>query len=69
MDRLEDLVHFRPDDDTESTTVGGLVMEWLGRVPHAGEAVERDGIRLEVLSSDELRVKQVRVSGVNSNHV
>jgi CBS domain containing-hemolysin-like protein len=42
--------------------VGGLVSEWLGRVPKAGESVDRDGIRLEVLVSDELRVGQVRIS-------
>jgi len=28
----------------------GLVTEWLGHVPHIGEVVERDGIRLEVLA-------------------
>ena len=49
------------EEDIESTTVGGLVTEWLGRVPQPGEAVERDGIRIEVLASDELRVEQVRV--------
>jgi CBS domain containing-hemolysin-like protein len=36
--------------------------EWLGRVPKAGEVVERDGLRLEVLASDDLRVEQVRMS-------
>jgi CBS domain containing-hemolysin-like protein len=42
--------------------VGGLVSEWLGRVPKAGESVERDGIRVEVLASDDLRVGQVRIA-------
>jgi len=59
--RLEDMLEFRPQGEIESTTVGGLVTEWLGRVPQAGESVERDGIRIEVLASDELRVEQVRV--------
>ena len=36
--------------------------EWLGRVPKPGEAIERDGIRVEVLASDEMRVEQVRLS-------
>jgi putative hemolysin len=60
--RLRELLDFRTDEDTESTTVGGLVSEWLGRVPAAGEKVERDGIRIEVLAGNELRVEQVRVS-------
>lgn len=62
VDRLHDLIGFRPQEETESTTVGGLVSEWLGRVPHPGETIERDGIRIEVLAGNELRVEQVRIS-------
>jgi len=64
LDRLYDLLGFRPSEDTESTTIGGLVTEWLGHVPRAGETVERDGIRIEVLAGDELKVEQVRISKV-----
>jgi putative hemolysin len=62
--RLADLLDFRPNGEIESTTVGGLVSEWLGHVPAPGEFVERGGIRVEVLASDELRVERVRVSKV-----
>jgi putative hemolysin len=69
VDRLRELVDYR-GQDTESSTVGGLVTEWLGHVPKAGEAAERDGVRIEVLAGNELRVEQVRVSRVeNSTHV
>jgi putative hemolysin len=61
LDRLGELLGFRTHVDTESTTVGGLVTEWLGHVPAAGESIERDGIRIEVLAADERRVAQVRV--------
>jgi putative hemolysin len=64
VDRLQDLLKFRPNEQTESTTVGGLVTEWLGRVPSVGETFERDGIRVEVLAGNELRVEQVRLSRV-----
>ena len=64
VNRLHELLEFRPPEETESTTVGGLVTEWLGHVPHIGEVIERDGIRLEVLAGDELKVEQVRVSKV-----
>ncbi len=64
LDRLHELLGFRPAEETESTTIGGLVTEWLGRVPHVGETVERDGIRIEILAGDELKVEQVRVSKV-----
>jgi CBS domain containing-hemolysin-like protein len=62
LDRLHDLLEFRPPEETESITIGGLLTEWLGHVPHVGEVVERDGIRLEALAGDELKVEQVRVS-------
>jgi CBS domain containing-hemolysin-like protein len=62
VSRLNDMFEFRPGEDIESTTVGGLVTEWLGHLPAPGEIVERDGIRVEVLASDELRVEQVRIS-------
>lgn len=62
LDRLHDLLDFRPEDETESTTIGGLMTEWLGHVPYIGEHVERDGIRMEALAGNELRVEQVRIS-------
>jgi putative hemolysin len=63
LDRVGDLFQsFHREEEIESTTVGGLVTEWLGHVPKAGEVVERDGIRVEVLASDELRVGQVRIN-------
>jgi CBS domain containing-hemolysin-like protein len=62
LDRLQDLFNFRPKEDTESTTVGGLVAEWVGHVPQVGETVEHDGLRVEILAGDERRVGQVRIS-------
>ncbi len=62
--RLTAMLGYHAEEEIESTTVGGLIMEWLGRVPKAGEIVERDGIRAEVLASDEMRVEQVRLSRV-----
>ncbi|HWB97265.1 MAG TPA: hemolysin family protein [Bryobacteraceae bacterium] len=60
--RLSELFDFRPEEDIESTTVGGLVTEWLGHVPQPGEVVDRDGLHIVVLASDALRVEQVRIS-------
>lgn len=69
VNRLNELLGFRPHEEMESTTVGGLAAEWLGHVPKVGEAVERDGIRIEVLAGNELRVERVRISKVeNGNH-
>jgi CBS domain containing-hemolysin-like protein len=63
LDRIADLFEsFHRGEDIESTTVGGLVSEWLGRVPKAGESAERAGIRIDVLAADERRVDRVRIS-------
>lgn len=61
LDHLQELVGFRPEERFDSTTVGGLAAEWLGRVPHAGEAVEREGIRIEIVAADDRRVDRVRL--------
>ena len=65
----EILSQFHPSEDIESSTIGGLVMEWLGHVPHAGEAIERDGLRVEILASDEMRIEQVRLSKAQTQEI
>jgi len=61
LDRLADLLAFRAPEGTESTTIGGLITEWLGHVPKANETLQREDLLIEVLASDERRVSQVRV--------
>ena len=67
LDRLEELVGFRPDNDTESTTIGGLVCEHLGQVPSVGAILKVDGISVEVLSADNRKVRTVRVLRTESD--
>ena len=43
-------------------TVGGFVMDRLGRVARPGDAVPVDGYRLEVLAVDRSRVDRVRIT-------
>jgi CBS domain containing-hemolysin-like protein len=62
LDHLKELVSFEPSNATEATTVGGLVTEWFGYVPSPGEVLEREGIRIEVLASSDLRVDKVRLA-------
>jgi CBS domain containing-hemolysin-like protein len=61
VDRLEDYFGFRPEEGTEAATVGGLVTEWLGAVPEPGTVVRRDGLAIEVLAADGMRVESVRI--------
>jgi CBS domain containing-hemolysin-like protein len=62
VSRLESLLDFHPHPEPESTTAGGLVMEWLGHVPSVGEEAERDGIWVTVLAANGRRVDQLRVA-------
>ena len=62
LDRLKDLLGVEAPEEAESTTVGGLVTEWLGHVPRVGEEGQRNGIVIRVLASNDLRVDQVRVT-------
>lgn len=45
-------------------TLGGFVMEQVGRVPEVGDEVELDGWRLRVVSMDRRRVDRVRLMPV-----
>lgn len=48
--------------DLEASTVGGLVSELAGHIPHPGEVIEEDRLRLEVVNATSRLVKRVRVS-------
>jgi CBS domain containing-hemolysin-like protein len=61
VDRLVELFGVRPEG-REASTVAGLVSELLGRIPGAGEVVEEDGLRFEVLESSSRRVERLRIS-------
>lgn len=50
-------------EDAESKTVGGLIVERLGRVPAIGETVEFNGLRFVVERVSKRRVFKVRFFG------
>jgi CBS domain containing-hemolysin-like protein len=43
-------------------TVGGLISQITGRIPHAGEEVVTDDIRLVIIDSDDRRIGKVRIA-------
>ena len=48
-----------PDDEFD--TLGGLVIHHLGRLPKRGEAMQIDGLRIQVLRADSRRVHTLLV--------
>ncbi len=47
--------------DLAVTTVSGLIVGHLGKVPTAGETVVLDGLSVEILSADRKRIQSMRV--------
>lgn len=70
MVRLTDLdedfgIRFRESD---ARTIGGLVMERLGRIPEPGDRVHLGEYTAEVLEMDEQRVASIKLSGASGRY-
>ncbi len=50
-------------EDPHEATIGGHVVELLGRVPDVGELVEVDGHSMEVTAVDETRISELALVG------
>jgi CBS domain containing-hemolysin-like protein len=63
LDRLEEAVGIEiPETDAETT--GGLILDLLGRLAHAGDYVEIEGHRLVVLKADPTRIRRIRIEPI-----
>ena len=49
------------DPDVEVTTIGGLITETLERIPRAGDAIDWNGYRVEVVRADRRRAQLLRI--------
>jgi len=61
LDELPEFFDIEVDEDGDVDTIGGLVVEHLGRLAQAGDVVELDGYRLVVEDVDGVRITQLRV--------
>ena len=50
--------------ETDAETAGGLILDLLGRLAHAGDSVAVDGHRLIVLQADPTRIRRIRVEPI-----
>jgi CBS domain containing-hemolysin-like protein len=64
VERLEELLGetWQLPEHYEATTVAGLVSETAKRIPSAGEVIEDEHLRFEVLASTDRRIERLRVS-------
>lgn len=68
LDDLRELLKPTPlpsGDEEQYHTLGGLVVNALGRIPQAGDHFERGNLRFEVMDMDGNRVDKVLVSQVS----
>lgn len=49
------------------TTVSGLVVEYLGKVPSVGEKVVLNGLLVEILSSDQKKIQSMRIRKIEES--
>ena len=56
-------------DGTEVDTVGGYVYHYLGRIPQAGDVVETDHLRIEVVSMLGRRLRKLRIQRTDAGAV
>jgi putative hemolysin len=63
VDILKELFDVEVEGD-DYDTLGGLIIQRLGRIPLVNDAVEVDGLRLQVLSVAGRRLGQVRISRI-----
>ena len=61
LDELDEVLDIQVEDDLDVDTVGGLVVERLGRLAQAGDAVEIDNYRIVVEEVDGVRITRLRV--------
>jgi CBS domain containing-hemolysin-like protein len=66
LDALETSIGVDVFPATESTTVGGAVVELFGRLPLPGERLGHNGYTIEVVEADRRRVRTVRIRAAKS---
>lgn len=72
VDDLEPVIDFdsrMEEERRESTTVGGLVMATLGRLPVQGESMDHSGARFTVERMQGRRIDVVRVRLLSTPHI
>jgi len=66
IEDLGEMFNIDIEKDLDFDSIGGFIVNELGRMPNVGDQVGIDGIRLKVLSITGRRVKKVRVTKVGS---
>ncbi|MBC7189977.1 HlyC/CorC family transporter [Candidatus Aerophobetes bacterium] len=55
-----------PEKAATFESIGGFIVEKLGRIPKKGEVLEEDGVKIEIIDADARRIKKVKISHLSS---
>ncbi|MBN1443848.1 MAG: HlyC/CorC family transporter [Planctomycetes bacterium] len=61
IDDLNDQLHISIPEEDSYDTIGGYVLELHGRIPGKGDALETDGVRIEIAEADDRRIHRLRI--------
>lgn len=62
LDRMYDIFEIAEDEEIESTTVGGFIVESLGHFPKKGERFETETLSVLVTKAEKNRVKEAIIT-------
>ena len=65
-EEIEDLFGINIESD-DFDTIGGYVYHELGRIPHVGDIVVKDDLRVEVMSVAGRRLRRLKITSVAAN--
>ena len=63
IEGLEEMV----GDDMNCSTIAGLVLAHIGRIPARGEAFELEGVKIQILDADQKKIHRLRVQFPTEN--
>jgi putative hemolysin len=62
IEDVEDTLDIQFEEDDDFGTLGGFVHKHLGRLPKKGDAFEAEGVRVEIIEVERLRIRKLLVT-------
>lgn len=62
VDKMFETFELGPEDDFESTSVGGWITEYLGHVPKNGDRFDFENLHIVILKTEQNRIAEVLVT-------
>ena len=67
LEKMFEIFGIEPEEEAESTTVSGWIMEKLGHIPSTGETLDYGGLTIVVIKLDQNRIEKVMVTKMTAS--